>query len=55
MHAPVDIGKMDKKSKPWVGKGGFSTKIHALVDALGLPIRFILTSGQISEINRAGA
>jgi transposase len=27
-------------------KEGFTTKIHALVDALGLPIRFILTPGQ---------
>lgn len=34
-------------------KGGFSTKIHALVDALGLPIRFILTPGQSSEIKQA--
>ena len=34
-------------------KGGFSTKIHALVDALGLPIRFILTPGQDSEIKQA--
>ena len=34
-------------------KGGFTTKIHALVDALGLPIRFILTPGQSSEIKQA--
>ena len=34
-------------------KGGFSTKIHALVDALGLPIKFILTPGQSSEIKQA--
>src|SRR5687768_13325244 len=27
-------------------KGGLSTKIHALVDALGNPIRFLLTPGQ---------
>lgn len=26
--------------------GGFSCKIHALVDALGLPIKFIFTAGQ---------
>jgi transposase len=36
-------------------KGGFSTKIHALVDALGLPIKFILTPGQSSEIKQAPA
>ena len=34
-------------------KGGFTTKIHALVDALGNPLKFILTSGQSSEIKQA--
>lgn len=34
-------------------KGGFTTKIHALIDALGLPIKFILTPGQSSEIKEA--
>ena len=34
-------------------KGGFTTKIHALVDALGLPIKFILTPGQASDIKQA--
>lgn len=30
-------------------KGGFSTKIHALVDALGNPLKFILTAGQRND------
>lgn len=34
-------------------RGGLSTKIHAAVDALGNPIRFILTAGQCSEIKQA--
>lgn len=34
-------------------KGGFTTKIHALVDALGNPLRFILTPGQASEVKQA--
>lgn len=34
-------------------KGGFTSKIHALVDALGNPIKFILTAGQVSEITKA--
>ena len=35
-------------------KGGFTTKIHALVDAaLGNTLRFILTSGQASEVKQA--
>jgi transposase len=34
-------------------KGGFTTKIHALVDALGNPLKFLLTSGQRHEITQA--
>ena len=30
--------------------GGFSSKIHGKVDALGLPMRFIVTAGQESDI-----
>jgi len=36
-------------------KGGFSTKIHALVDALGNPLKFILAPGQSSDITQAEA
>lgn len=36
-------------------KGGFTTKIHALVDALGNPLKFILTPGQRNEITQASA
>lgn len=32
---------------------GLSTKIHAAVDALGNPIRFVLTAGQHSEIRQS--
>jgi len=34
-------------------KGGFSTKVHALVDALGNPLKFILTAGQRHDITQA--
>lgn len=34
-------------------KGGFTTKIHALVDALGNPIKFILTGGHRHDITQA--
>lgn len=34
-------------------KGGFTTKIHALVDALGNPLKFILTPGQRQDITQA--
>jgi len=36
-------------------RGGLSTKVHAAVDALGNPVRFILTAGQHSEIKQAEA
>ena len=36
-------------------KGGFTTKIHALVDALGNPLKFILTAGQRNDITQAEA
>ncbi len=36
-------------------RGGLSTKIHAAVDSLGNPVRFILTAGQYSEIKQADA
>ncbi len=36
-------------------KGGFSTKIHALVDALGNPLKFILSLGQRHDITEAEA
>ena len=33
-------------------KGGLSTKIHALVDALGNPIALFLTQGQAHDLRR---
>ncbi|MGB6506916.1 MAG: IS5 family transposase [Xanthobacteraceae bacterium] len=36
-------------------KGGLSTKIHALVDALGNPLDFILTPGQAHDLQGADA
>jgi len=34
-------------------RGGFTTKIHALVDALGNPLRFTLIAGQRHDITQA--
>lgn len=34
-------------------RGGFSTKIHILVDALGNPLRFLLTEGQRHDLTQA--
>jgi len=33
-------------------RGGFGTKIHALADALGNPIKFILTGGKQADCYR---
>jgi len=35
--------------------GGWSTKIHATVDALGNPLRIILTVGERADITQAEA
>ena len=45
----------DSQSRQALGrsKGGFTTKIHALVDALGNPLKFILTEGQRHDITGA--
>ena len=34
-------------------RGGFTTKVHAAVDALGNPLRFILTPGHRADITQA--
>ena len=36
-------------------KGGFTSKIHAKVDALGNPLKIIITAGQRSDITQANA
>ena len=43
------------QSKQGLGrsKGGFSSKIHAKVDALGNPLKFIITPGQESDFCQA--
>ncbi|UHS63768.1 transposase [Agrobacterium vaccinii] len=34
---------------------GLTTKIHMLADALGRPLRFIVTAGQVGDITQAPA
>ena len=34
-------------------KGGFTTKIHVMVDALGNPLDFVLTGGQAADVTQA--
>jgi len=54
-HACSAGYKKDGQDQEALGrsKGGFTTKIHALVDALGNPLKFILTPGQRHDITQA--
>lgn len=56
-HACSAGYKKDSQIEEALGrsKGGFTTKIHALVDALGNPLKFILTPGQRNDITQADA
>jgi hypothetical protein len=35
--------------------GGLTTRIHRLADALGRPLRLIVTAGQVDDITQAPA
>ena len=49
--APVEASE---KTKQALGRsrGGFSTKIHVVVDALGNPLDFVLTAGQAHDVTQ---
>ncbi len=47
--------KKDENQALGRSKGGVTTKIHALVDALGNPLRFLLTPGQVHDLAGADA
>ncbi len=34
-------------------RGGFGTKIHAVVNGLGLPVKLTLTPGQVADVTEA--
>jgi transposase len=53
----VDIAAKGGSEDEAIGRsrGGLSTKISASVDALGNPVRFILTAGQVHDILQAEA
>ena len=35
-------------------KGGLNTKLHAVTDARGRPLKFFMTAGQVSDDRRSG-
>lgn len=47
------VGRCAEEEALGRSRGGFSTKIHAITDALGNPLDFILTGGQASDIGQA--
>jgi transposase len=51
-HAAGAVGGQEKQG---LGRscGGFSSKVHAKVDSLGMALDFIITPGQASEIKQA--
>lgn len=53
-HACSAGYKKDSQIQECLGrsKGGFTTKIHAVVDALGNPLKFILTPGQRNDVTQ---
>jgi hypothetical protein len=42
-----------QQTAPGRSKGGFTTKIHALADALGNPLRVCLTGGHRHDVTQA--
>lgn len=56
-HACSSGYHKDSQAEEALGRsrGGFTTKIHAVVDALGNPLKFALTAGQRHDISQASA
>lgn len=54
-HQQAASGKGGQGSGVGAFRGGLTTKIHMLVDALGRPIRFIVTAGQVGDMTQAPA
>ncbi len=56
--SPPTFGRCPKKDgHQEIGRsrGGLTTKLHVAVDALGNPLRVILSAGQVADIEHAGA
>ena len=56
-HSPACGGRKGGSENEAIGRsrGGLSTKINVAVDALGNPLRLILTEGQVHDIRQAEA
>ena len=51
--APRNPGAAPSNQAQGRSKGGFTTKIHVITDALGNPLDFMLTEGQAADIAQA--
>ena len=51
----VQKGAVNSEYNQFIGvsRGGKTTKIHAVVDALGNPVHFLLTGGQVHDAKAA--
>jgi transposase len=47
--------KKGARTRLWGSRGGLMTKIRLLADALGRPLRFLLTAGEVHESRTAAA
>nr|WP_156306807.1 IS5 family transposase [Novosphingobium sp. AAP1] len=55
-HQQAASGKGGRKNQALGrSRGGLTTKIHMLTDALGRPLRFIVTAGQVGDVTQAHA
>ena len=55
-RSPAQRGRPKKSGEDQAigrSRGGLTTKIHALVDALGNPVAFSLTQAQVSDLSQA--
>jgi transposase len=52
-HAAGALKEGDADQALGRSRGGFGTKIHIMVDALGNPVEFILTGGQEADVTQA--
>lgn len=43
------------RTSDWANQGGMNTKLHAVTDVSGRPIRFFMTAGQVSDYTGAKA
>ena len=56
-HTNTQLGHQKNGRDQAIGRsrGGLTTKIHACVDALGNPLRLILTGGQVADVTQGAA